>query len=211
MIELRDVFDATDWRYGLSSGREEPLIKGPLVKDCPSALGFGCPEGAWMNASYGYRNLDGIITILNQGMTDILAGQDLLIGTRLDLLIDDRVAGCATYLAVRNAGQPFINGSSLPDDSPYRQSVASNTSRGMTDILAGQDLLIGTRLDLLIDDRVAGCIRRHRSTVATPHTWPSVTQASPLSMALLYRMTVRIANLWGHPKPSADGQSLTRV
>ena len=35
----------------------------------------------------------------------------------------------ATYLAVRNAGQPFINGSSLPDDSPYRQSVASNTSR----------------------------------------------------------------------------------
>ncbi|KAJ6179105.1 hypothetical protein N7519_009566 [Penicillium mononematosum] len=33
-----------------------------LVKDCPSALGFGCPEGAWMNASYGYRNSDGIIT-----------------------------------------------------------------------------------------------------------------------------------------------------
>ncbi|CAG7942847.1 unnamed protein product [Penicillium nalgiovense] len=33
-----------------------------LVKDCPSALGFGCPEGAWMDASYGYRNPDGIIT-----------------------------------------------------------------------------------------------------------------------------------------------------
>ncbi|CAI7642541.1 unnamed protein product [Penicillium glandicola] len=33
-----------------------------LVKDCPSALGFGCPEGRWMNASYGYRNSDGIIT-----------------------------------------------------------------------------------------------------------------------------------------------------
>ncbi|EKV05161.1 Calcium channel subunit Mid1 [Penicillium digitatum] len=33
-----------------------------LVKDCPSALGFGCPQGAWMNSSYGYRNSDGIIT-----------------------------------------------------------------------------------------------------------------------------------------------------
>jgi hypothetical protein len=35
----------------------------------------------------------------------------------------------ASYLAVRNAGQDFINGSSLPADSPYRQHVASNTSR----------------------------------------------------------------------------------
>ncbi|OQD80781.1 hypothetical protein PENANT_c033G07249 [Penicillium antarcticum] len=35
----------------------------------------------------------------------------------------------APYLAVRNAGQDFINGSSLPVDSPYRQHVASNTSR----------------------------------------------------------------------------------
>ncbi|OQE08497.1 hypothetical protein PENVUL_c009G10086 [Penicillium vulpinum] len=35
----------------------------------------------------------------------------------------------ADYLAVRNAGQAFINGSSLPDDSPHRQLVASNTSR----------------------------------------------------------------------------------
>jgi calcium channel MID1 len=33
-----------------------------LVKDCPSALGFGCPEGRWLNSSYGYRNSDGIIT-----------------------------------------------------------------------------------------------------------------------------------------------------
>ncbi|KAJ5608518.1 hypothetical protein N7537_005137 [Penicillium hordei] len=33
-----------------------------LVQSCPSALGFGCPEGAWMNSSYGYRNSDGIIT-----------------------------------------------------------------------------------------------------------------------------------------------------
>ncbi|KAJ5787476.1 hypothetical protein N7457_002466 [Penicillium paradoxum] len=33
-----------------------------LVKDCPTALGFGCPEGRWLNASYGYRNSDGIIT-----------------------------------------------------------------------------------------------------------------------------------------------------
>lgn len=33
-----------------------------LVKDCPSALGFGCPQGAWMNSSYGYRNSEGIIT-----------------------------------------------------------------------------------------------------------------------------------------------------
>lgn len=34
-----------------------------------------------------------------------------------------------TYLMVRNAGQDFINGSSLPKDSPYRQSVVTNASR----------------------------------------------------------------------------------
>lgn len=37
----------------------------------------------------------------------------------------------------------------------------------MTDILTGQDLFIGTRHDLLIDDSIAGCIRRHRLTVRT--------------------------------------------
>ncbi|KAJ5661588.1 uncharacterized protein N7477_009204 [Penicillium maclennaniae] len=35
----------------------------------------------------------------------------------------------ASYLMVRNAGQDFINGTSLPADSPYRQSVATNSSR----------------------------------------------------------------------------------
>ncbi|KAJ5757003.1 uncharacterized protein N7511_007185 [Penicillium nucicola] len=46
----------------------------------------------------------------------------------------------ASYLAVRNAGQDFINGTSLPVDSPYRQHVASNTSRNKiidTDIKPG--------------------------------------------------------------------------
>ncbi|KAJ5150496.1 uncharacterized protein N7500_010685 [Penicillium coprophilum] len=33
------------------------------------------------------------------------------------------------YLRVRNADQPFINGSSLPDDSPYRKVVRTNSSR----------------------------------------------------------------------------------
>lgn len=33
-----------------------------LVKDCPTALGFGCPTGPWLNASYGYRDSDGDIT-----------------------------------------------------------------------------------------------------------------------------------------------------
>ncbi|KAJ5373629.1 hypothetical protein N7517_005635 [Penicillium concentricum] len=33
------------------------------------------------------------------------------------------------FTHVRNAGQAFINGSSLPDDSPYRKSVAMNSSR----------------------------------------------------------------------------------
>lgn len=37
----------------------------------------------------------------------------------------------------------------------------------MTDILTGQDLLIGTRHDLLIDDSIAGCIRRHGLAVRT--------------------------------------------
>ncbi|KAJ5126266.1 hypothetical protein N7526_008443 [Penicillium atrosanguineum] len=35
----------------------------------------------------------------------------------------------ASYLMVRNAGQDFINGTSLPAESPYRQSVATNSSR----------------------------------------------------------------------------------
>ncbi|OQE36038.1 hypothetical protein PENCOP_c012G01700 [Penicillium coprophilum] len=35
----------------------------------------------------------------------------------------------ADYLRVRNADQPFINGSSLPDDSPYRKVVRTNSSR----------------------------------------------------------------------------------
>lgn len=35
----------------------------------------------------------------------------------------------ASYLMVRNAGQDFINGTSLPADSPYRQSVSTNSSR----------------------------------------------------------------------------------
>ena len=34
-----------------------------------------------------------------------------------------------TFLQVRNAGQPFFNGTSLPSNSQYRQSVASNQSR----------------------------------------------------------------------------------
>lgn len=37
----------------------------------------------------------------------------------------------------------------------------------MTDILARQNLLIGTRHDLLIDDSIAGCIRRHGLSVWT--------------------------------------------
>ncbi|KAJ5910990.1 uncharacterized protein N7473_000293 [Penicillium subrubescens] len=35
----------------------------------------------------------------------------------------------AAYLQVRNAGQNFINGSSLPEDSVYRQSAVTNASR----------------------------------------------------------------------------------
>lgn len=33
-----------------------------LVKDCPTALGFGCPTGSWLNASYGRRDPNGDIT-----------------------------------------------------------------------------------------------------------------------------------------------------
>ena len=33
-----------------------------LVKNCPTALGFGCPTGKWLNASYGYRDPNGDIT-----------------------------------------------------------------------------------------------------------------------------------------------------
>lgn len=37
-------------------------ICSSLVKSCPSTLGFGCPTGDWLNASYGYRSSDGDIT-----------------------------------------------------------------------------------------------------------------------------------------------------
>ncbi|PGH23198.1 hypothetical protein AJ80_02728 [Polytolypa hystricis UAMH7299] len=33
-----------------------------LAQSCPSALGFGCPEGKWLNASYGRRSANGDIT-----------------------------------------------------------------------------------------------------------------------------------------------------
>ncbi|OJJ48795.1 hypothetical protein ASPZODRAFT_13535 [Penicilliopsis zonata CBS 506.65] len=33
-----------------------------LVRKCPSALGFGCPTGKWLNSSYGWRDPDGDIT-----------------------------------------------------------------------------------------------------------------------------------------------------
>jgi calcium channel MID1 len=49
-----------------------------LVKDCPSALGFSCPEGKWLNASYGYRNSHGDITCSYLG-----AAYYLSIGSRL--------------------------------------------------------------------------------------------------------------------------------
>ncbi|KAJ6096813.1 hypothetical protein N7486_007559 [Penicillium sp. IBT 16267x] len=33
-----------------------------MVKSCPTALGFECPTGKWLNASYGYRDPNGDIT-----------------------------------------------------------------------------------------------------------------------------------------------------
>ena len=33
-----------------------------LVRSCPAALGFGCPTGKWLNASYGWRDPNGDIT-----------------------------------------------------------------------------------------------------------------------------------------------------
>ncbi|OOQ87606.1 calcium channel subunit Mid1 [Penicillium brasilianum] len=45
-----------------------------LVKSCPSKLGFGCPTGEWLNASYGYRNGDGDITCSYLGAAYYLNG-----------------------------------------------------------------------------------------------------------------------------------------
>ncbi|RAH68213.1 magnesium transporter CorA family protein [Aspergillus aculeatinus CBS 121060] len=33
-----------------------------LVRNCPSALGFSCPVGQWLNSSYGVRDSNGVIT-----------------------------------------------------------------------------------------------------------------------------------------------------
>lgn len=51
-----------------------------LVKDCPSSLGFSCPEGRWLNSSYGYRNSDGDITCSYLG-----AVYHLSLGSRLGI------------------------------------------------------------------------------------------------------------------------------
>ncbi|KAJ5792152.1 uncharacterized protein N7503_008130 [Penicillium pulvis] len=49
-----------------------------MVKSCPAALGFGCPTGKWLNASYGYRDPNGDITCSYLG-----AAYYLNFGTRL--------------------------------------------------------------------------------------------------------------------------------
>ncbi|KAJ6171669.1 hypothetical protein N7470_000736 [Penicillium chermesinum] len=51
-----------------------------MVKDCPAALQFGCPTGALLNASYGYRNSEGIITCSYLG-----AAYYLSLGARLGI------------------------------------------------------------------------------------------------------------------------------
>lgn len=54
-------------------------------------------------------------TTLDESMTDILTRQDLLIGTRHDLLINDRIAG-------------FIRRHGLPEGAIIRQRSAINES-----------------------------------------------------------------------------------
>ncbi|KAJ5888916.1 hypothetical protein N7495_008957 [Penicillium taxi] len=49
-----------------------------MVKKCPSALGFGCPAGKWMNSSYGFRDPNGDITCSYLG-----AAYYLSVGARL--------------------------------------------------------------------------------------------------------------------------------
>jgi calcium channel MID1 len=57
-----------------------------LVQSCPAALGFGCPDGSWFNASYGTRSPDGDITCSYLGAAYFLnAGWRVLDGTRLAL------------------------------------------------------------------------------------------------------------------------------
>ncbi|CAG8124957.1 unnamed protein product [Penicillium olsonii] len=51
-----------------------------LVKNCPTTLGFSCPEGRWLNASYGYRNSGGDITCSFMG-----AAYDLNLGVRVGI------------------------------------------------------------------------------------------------------------------------------
>lgn len=36
-----------------------------LVKSCPAALGFSCPDGKWLNASYGVRSDDANLITCN--------------------------------------------------------------------------------------------------------------------------------------------------
>ncbi|KAJ5927975.1 hypothetical protein N7466_006931 [Penicillium verhagenii] len=51
-----------------------------MVKSCPAALGFGCPTGSWLNASYGYRDPNGDITCSYLG-----AAYYLNLGARLGM------------------------------------------------------------------------------------------------------------------------------
>jgi calcium channel MID1 len=45
-----------------------------LVRTCPSALGFKCPTGKYLNDSYGYRASDGDITCSYLGAAYYLNG-----------------------------------------------------------------------------------------------------------------------------------------
>lgn len=57
-----------------------------LVQSCPAALGFGCPEGSWLNASYGTRSDDGDITCSYLGAAYFLnAGWKVIDGARMAL------------------------------------------------------------------------------------------------------------------------------
>lgn len=49
-----------------------------LVRNCPAALGFACPEGKYLNDSYGYRDGDGLVTCSYLGAAYFLSAASKL-------------------------------------------------------------------------------------------------------------------------------------
>ncbi|KAK2775469.1 stretch-activated cation channel mid1 [Onygenales sp. PD_12] len=67
-----------------------------LVRSCPAALGFSCPEGKWLNASYGAKSANGDITCSYLGAAYFKGGA-WRVGERVGFVISVLVGFWAVF------------------------------------------------------------------------------------------------------------------